>query len=320
VTHPLAGHFSVEASARLARSYRYAEERMMRTLGGWIALTPELPVKLLFGRHVWECAQHADAWGRRLPELRARAHESQPSSDAFVRFMDLLDAREAPEESPERVVGVYRVLKPHLVATYASHLDAANATYEPPTRRILERCLVEERRHAGAGAVLLGRLLKDEPARARVVAWEAELASALAEAGGVTGETPVPPRALEVSGLDLAGDLVALDSVFDPGVIDPALRGAVEAHAAAVAAGDLDLAATHIEPAARREVLALCAAASPARRWEIRAQAKVGGHRLVKVALSGARGTCVLLLQWRQQGPGPWRVFQAEVVRTLPAG
>ena len=27
---------------------------MMRVLGGWIALTPELPAKLLFGRHVWD--------------------------------------------------------------------------------------------------------------------------------------------------------------------------------------------------------------------------------------------------------------------------
>ncbi len=47
----------------------------MRVLGGWIALTPELPAKLLFGRHVWDCAQHADAWGRRLPELRSPAQQ-----------------------------------------------------------------------------------------------------------------------------------------------------------------------------------------------------------------------------------------------------
>src|SRR6266851_117076 len=50
--HPLAGAFSVEASSRVIRNYRYVEERMMRILGGWIALTPEVPVKLLFGRHV----------------------------------------------------------------------------------------------------------------------------------------------------------------------------------------------------------------------------------------------------------------------------
>lgn len=320
MTHPLAGNFSVEASARLARCYRYAEERTMRTLGGWIALTPELPVKLLFGRHVWDCAQHADAWGRRLPELRSRAQESEPSSVRFVRFMDLLDEREGPGESVERLVGVYRVLKPHLAATYASHLDAAHPTYEPPTRRILERCLTEERRHVAAAAVVLGRLLNDERARARAAAWEAELEAALAEARGVTGETPAPPRALEASGLDPAGDLVALDSVFDPGVIARALREAVDAHAAAVAAGDLDRAAIYIEPAVRTEVLAVCASASPARRWEILAQAKIGGYRLIKVALSGTRGTSVLLLQWRQQPPGPWQVFRAEVVRTLPAG
>jgi len=55
-SHHLAGHFSVDDSARRIRNYRYAEERMMRVLGGWIALTPELPAKLLFGRHVWDCA------------------------------------------------------------------------------------------------------------------------------------------------------------------------------------------------------------------------------------------------------------------------
>ena len=63
----LAGHLDVQASARRIRRYRYAEERMMRTLAGWIALTPELPAKLLLGRQVWDCAQHADLWGRRLP-------------------------------------------------------------------------------------------------------------------------------------------------------------------------------------------------------------------------------------------------------------
>ena len=38
--HPLAGFASADDSARLIRNYRYAVERMMRILGGWIALTP----------------------------------------------------------------------------------------------------------------------------------------------------------------------------------------------------------------------------------------------------------------------------------------
>src|SRR5213594_4065125 len=121
--HPLAGTFSVEASARRIRNYRYAEERMMRTLGGWIALTPELSAKLLLGRHVWDCAQHADLWGKRLPELRAPAQQSEPPGEAFVGFMELLESPEAFHQTPERLAGVYRVLKPCLLAAYERHLS-----------------------------------------------------------------------------------------------------------------------------------------------------------------------------------------------------
>src|SRR5919204_2045726 len=123
--HPLAGPFSVEASARLVRAYRYVEERTMRILGGWIALTPELPAKLLFGRHVWDCAQHADLWGRRLPELRAPAQRSEPPNDAMVALMATIESAEERAQSVERVVGIYRVLKRHLVALYERHLAAA---------------------------------------------------------------------------------------------------------------------------------------------------------------------------------------------------
>ena len=183
----LAGHLGVEASAILIRSYRYAEERMMRLLAGWIALTPEVPVKLLMGRQVWDCAQHADLWGKRLPELRAPAQVSEPPNDAFVRFMDVLESREAWGDTLERLTGIYRVLKPHLAETYSGHLERANPVYEPPTRRILERCLTEERQHVVDGARALEELLDTEARRARVVAWETELRGLLAAAGGVTG-------------------------------------------------------------------------------------------------------------------------------------
>src|SRR5213594_1039572 len=157
--HPLAGTFSVEASARRIRNYRYAEERMMRALGGWIALTPELAPKLLFGRHVWDCAQHADAWGKRLPELRSPAQRSEPANDGVVRFMALVEAPDGPDQTAERLVSVYRVLKPHVLAVYERHLASANRVYEPPTRRILERCISDERRHVGAAVTVLERLI-----------------------------------------------------------------------------------------------------------------------------------------------------------------
>jgi hypothetical protein len=184
----LAGHLGVEITARRVRHYRYAEERMMRVMAGWIALTPEVPAKLLLGRQVWDCAQHADLWGKRLPELRAPAQVSEPPGPEFVRFLDTLEAREAWGETIERLTGVYRVLKPHLVAVYDAHLARTNHVYEPPTRRILERCLSDERRHQTEGAAILDSLARTPTERARVTAWERELRGLL-EHGGVTGGT-----------------------------------------------------------------------------------------------------------------------------------
>jgi hypothetical protein len=82
------------------------------------------------------------------------------------------------------------VLKPHLIETYTAHLARANPVYEPPTRRILERCLAEERQHVADGERVLVALAAETPGRARVAAWEAELRGLLSAAGGVTGAAP----------------------------------------------------------------------------------------------------------------------------------
>lgn len=289
----------------------------MRVLGGWIALAPELPVKLLFGRHVWDCAQHADLWGRRLPELRAPAQHAEPASDAFVAFMALLESPERPDQSVERVGGVYRVLKPHLIAVYEMHLAAANPVYEPPTLRILERTIAEERRHVAAGAVVLDRLAADRDGTGRLRAWEERLRAALVAARGVTGDTPEPPMAPIVQDGDPRRDLVALDSRFDAAVVAPDLRSAVEAHATALAAGDAAGLERSIAPDARDAVRAAYAALPPTREWRLVAQARVGAYRLIKLRLSGAAGTAVVQTQWRQLDGG-WRVVEAEVVAAPP--
>jgi hypothetical protein len=255
----LAGHFSVDDSARRIRNYRYAEERMLRALGGWIALTPELPAKLLFGRHVWDCAQHADLWGRRLPELRAPAQQSEPASERVVKFADLLESAEGPRETLERVAGVYRVLKPHLVTVYARHLAHANPVYEPPTRRILERCLEEERRHAAAGAIVLARLTRDEAARERQTVWEQRLLALLAEAGGITGDVESPlidAAVLAESPHAVKQDLVEVPPDFDPAVLERDLIATVDTYRRALETHDADGVIALVEPPARAAVTA----------------------------------------------------------------
>src|SRR5256712_6480973 len=188
VPQPLEGTFSAEDSARLLKNYRYVVERTLRALGGWIALTPELSAKLLMGRHVWDLAQHCDAFGRRLPELRAHAQVSEPANPAIAAFMDALEEPEAPDQTVERLVGVYGVLKPHLLATYRGHLARANPVYEPPTRRILAHCIEDEMKHIVAGQAILRHLVGTPAAKERAEAHQGRLEGLLAAAGGVGGD------------------------------------------------------------------------------------------------------------------------------------
>jgi len=183
----LEGVYSVRQSAIYIQNYRYAEERMMRMMAGWIALTPELAVKLEMAKQVYEDALHTDALGRRLPELRAQAQVSKPPNEAFVTFMNAIEDKEEWEDTIERLVGIYRVLKPHLISQYSSHVTATNPVYEPPTMRILQRILEEERAHVARGVVLLDELLDSKEKRQRAAQWQSHLEALLAASGGVTG-------------------------------------------------------------------------------------------------------------------------------------
>jgi len=320
VPQPIEGHFAVEESARLIRHYRYAVERMMRTLGGWLALTPEVSAKLLMGRHVWDCAQHADALGKRLPELRAHAQESEPANAAFVAFMDALESPEAPGQTIERLTGVYRVLKPHLVATYQRHLEAANGVYEPPTQRILARCLEDERRHIAGGETVLRHLGRADEAGRRAASWQAALRRLLAAANGVSGgelSAPdgVPAMALVEASSAEAEEFIRLESAHGQWPIPEDLLAAIGTLADGLIGGDEAAVARHLAPGL-----------SPAGDWRVALEgttlsasrivacARIGAQRMVKLRLEGPEGSVTLAARWIST-PGGWRMAAAEVAR-----
>jgi hypothetical protein len=183
----LDGVYSVRQSVNHIMNYRYAEERMMRMMAGWIALTPEIPVKLEMAKQVYEDALHADALGKRLPELRAQAQVSKAANENFASFIQEIEDKEQWEDTVERLVGIYRVLKPHLIAHYSSHVTAANPVYEPPTIRILDKMLEDEKAHVEKGLVLLEDLLDTPEKSRRAGQWQAHLEELLVASGGVTG-------------------------------------------------------------------------------------------------------------------------------------
>ena len=321
----LAGHDAVEASARRIRRYRYAVERAMRIMAGWIALTPELSAKLLLGRQVWDSAQHADAWGRRLPELRAAAQASEAPGPGFVAFMDELESADGPGQTVERLVGLYRVLKPHLLAAYAEHLGSANAVYEPPTRRILLRCAEDERRHIAAGETVLEALLSSSPElAARARAWQAALEARLAASVGVSGGG-LPPAAAAPAREDAtelsedAREFVRLERHGREWDVPGPLRAALAALGSALAAGDAAGIRRTLSPecpwddahAARLREGAFA-------EHRLVAFAKLGHQRLAKLALAGPRGRATVIARLGLVD-GAWRASVLEVAGFEPA-
>src|SRR6266850_999615 len=278
----------------------------MRIMAGWIALTPELSAKLLLGRHVWDNAQHADAWGKRLPELRARAQESEPANQAFVALMDALEAPEAPGQTVERLAGVYRVLKPHLLSVYEQHLVRANPVYEPPTCRILARCVEDERRHIVAGETIIRHLAPSSEAQARAGAWQSKLQDLLEAAGGVTGQglprvvgLPAGPSA-PVS--DDAREFIRLERAQTRWPIPEDLEGAIRALGdALVSADERTLASFLIAPMDTATMAALKAAR------ERGAQAIHPGYGFLAENWRFAKACEEAGLVWI--GP-PWQVIQ----------
>ena len=283
----------------------------MRIMGGWIALTPELSAKLLLGRHVWDCAQHADLWGRRLPELRAPAQVSEPPSAAFVRFVELLESPDEPQQSVERLVGIYRVLKPHLLIAYETHLVQSNPVYEPPTRRILQRCLDEERRHIAAGRGVLTHLVGAGTDTERAHRWQSQLEALLVESGGVTGAGAKELGSREVPD-DPTGaqDFVRLEQPIARWPFPPGLEAVLESHAMLIRERDLAGIQADLAPASGESLEVYRSLPEGGLGdHEIVALARIGAQWVVKLRFRGH--PALLQLRWAFQD-GRWRIVEAE--------
>src|SRR5205085_10655892 len=151
--------------------------RLFEALGGWVATVPEMDVKIRLGTHCYKHAWHADLWHKRLPELREMNPDrlTQPANDAMVRFMHALTAPEAPGETIEKLVGVYRVLIPHKVAAYTFHLNNTSTITDAPTIRTLKLALQDEFDDWRDGEMLIQSLIETDEEVERAAAHQVKL-------------------------------------------------------------------------------------------------------------------------------------------------
>ena len=159
---------SVQDRAEYVATFRFIQVFLMETVARWVPQTPEMEVKVLFGRHIWDLAQQADGLGKRGYELRAPLQFSLRPVESYV---DILEEFARTETTSQRIHGFYHVILPGLAARYQNYLELTDRLQDEPTVRVAERILDEFKRMIGESEALRKELPqlrltdKDWPAR-----------------------------------------------------------------------------------------------------------------------------------------------------------
>jgi hypothetical protein len=134
---------TVQERGLCVATFRAVNVKLMEMLAQWIPTTPEMEVKLLLGTHVWDAAQHADAFGRRTHELRLPLQHSVPPEPDYARLLDEIAGAAATER---KIAAMYDALLPRLDARLREYLAATDRVMDGPTVRIVETVLHDHER------------------------------------------------------------------------------------------------------------------------------------------------------------------------------
>ena len=135
--------FNIKEKAHYVGSLRTANVTLMETLARWTPTSPELEAKVLFGRHLWDLAQHADLLGKRVFELRAPMHFSPPLDREYSDFLKDIAAIGSTQD---RLAAFYEGVLPALTARHQHYLGRTDHLQDEPTVRILERIIQDHGR------------------------------------------------------------------------------------------------------------------------------------------------------------------------------
>lgn len=129
---------TVKQRAEHLGTFRFVQVHLLETLAHWVPSTPEMEIKVLFGRHIWDLAQQADAIGQRTNELRAPLHFTVPPVEGYLEVLRQVRSIEATEE---RVAAFYDVALRDLETRYRQYLDETDSLLDEPSCRVVRRAL-----------------------------------------------------------------------------------------------------------------------------------------------------------------------------------
>jgi hypothetical protein len=133
-------------------TFRWVEVRLMEMLAAWVPTTPEMEVKLVFGAHIWDTAQHADVLGKRTHELRLPLHDSLEPARGYI---DLLTDVARTVDTSKRIAAFYDCVLPGLERRFRRYVERVDTLLDGPTVRIVERILGDTARMTAECRALL---------------------------------------------------------------------------------------------------------------------------------------------------------------------
>lgn len=181
--------YGVEQNVSLMRRYNYTKKRLIEIYSGHLASVPEWEVKGGLSLHMWLESEHCKWFRQRVGEMRKPPlHLDRVPDEMLEAAMDeVLHAR----TTVELVVGIYRVVKPALLASIERHIQETNPLADHPTLRIMKLMRMEDQEMIEWGQAAIDAVIGDDhEKRAEATAWEAHLRAFLDAAGGIRGEEP----------------------------------------------------------------------------------------------------------------------------------
>src|SRR5215475_3392228 len=133
--------YTVDEDVQMLVRYAWISKCTMEMGLYWLNPTPEWEIKEALSLHLYLDSQHV-AWIReRVSAMRNPPPRMDVSpSKSLTAFLDeLLWA----DDSLEKIVGLYGVLKPALLAAYRRHYEQANQLVDFPTRRLLSMMITD---------------------------------------------------------------------------------------------------------------------------------------------------------------------------------
>jgi len=147
---------SVPQRAASIATFRFIEVNLMELVARWTPSTPEMEVKVLFGRHIWDFAQHADDLGKRTFELRLPEQHSRRPAEAYV---GLLQSAASVRQTADRLAVLYDAILPGLERRYRAYVAQTDPVLDEPSIILIQRIVADlhrQRDEADSLRVTLG--------------------------------------------------------------------------------------------------------------------------------------------------------------------